>query len=79
VLLQGPSTYLSNLAGDLVVSDGLLSALSQSLKVAGFATVLAALLETLLAKKQILSVERMLSEFNTEEPVRVIPSAKSLV
>lgn len=79
VLLQGPSTYLTALPGDLVVSDGLLAALSQSLKVAGFATVLAALLETLLAKKQILSVERMLSEFNTEEPVRVIPSAKSLV
>jgi hypothetical protein len=36
--------------------------------VAGFATVLAALLETLLAKKQILSVERMLSELSAERP-----------
>jgi len=64
-LLQGPNSIL---VGEIVLSDGTLSAISQSLKVAGFATVLAALLETLLAKKQILSVERMLSELSAERP-----------
>lgn len=74
-LLQGPHSIF---IGELVLSDGTLSAISQSLKVAGFATVLAALLETLLAKKQILSIERMLSDLHADCPVTYARSAETV-
>ncbi len=56
--LQGHYTFFVN---GVSVSEGLFRALAQSLKLAGFATVLGALMETLLAKRQRLSVEKMLS------------------
>jgi len=75
-LLQGQQSFLS---GEIALSDGTLAAISQSLKVAGFAAVLAALLETLLAKKQVLSIERMLSDLNSERSAVPSRSVKSLV
>lgn len=54
-------------------SDGIFKMLEESFKLAGFAMVLGALMETLMSLRQIHSVEKMLSELNKSElPVKAL-------
>ncbi len=61
------------------ISDGVFQTLAESLKVAGFAMVLGGLMETLLAKRQLISVEKMLSQLNQTKTNNQSSAIKSSV
>ncbi len=61
ILIQGMSTPTSV---DVAFCQGFVKAVAYSLKLAGCASLLGALMETLLAKRRLQSVERMLSGLN---------------
>ncbi len=62
-----------------VVSDGVFKTVEESLKVAGFAMVLGGLMDKLLAARQVISIERMLSQLNPSSPNRPTSKIESLV
>ncbi len=62
-----------------IVSDGVFLTLQESLKVAGFAMVLGGLMEKLLSARQVISIEKMLSQLNQNSSHSTSSKVESLV